>query len=75
MTLTTLPELKPEEDMHIFEKSAQISVDVLVRVKDWKPFMIGSYIHVAGKWHVNGLHGDWEVLEWWDLPKIGTGKT
>ena len=75
MTLTTLPELKPEEDMHIFEKSAQISVDVLVRVKGFKHLSIGRYIHAAGEWQVDGYHGDWEVLEWWDLPKIGTGKT
>lgn len=56
-------------DLRDFEEAAQISVDVLVKVKNHASFSLGRYIHGLGEWQVNNMGGDApDVTEWWPLP-------
>jgi len=66
-----LPKIK--QDMHWSERAANPSVDVLVKVDRIEGLSIGRYFHGIGKWQIVGFHGDWDVVEWWDLPESGTG--
>ena len=57
-------------DLHEFEKLAQLSVDVLVKVKNHAGFFLGRYIHGLEEWQVNNMGGDApNVVEWWPLPE------
>lgn len=46
---------------------------VLVRVKGLEDFRIGIYLHGIQKWYVRHEDSELEVIEWWPLPKEGTG--
>lgn len=56
-----------------FEKSGGLSVDVIVKVKGFRDLTIGRYIHGLEQWDINNWSGYLVVIEWWPLPKIGTG--
>lgn len=59
-----------------FEKSAGISITVLVKVKSFKYPIVGNYWFAGEFWTVNGIHGnlsDSDIEEWYYLPEIGTG--
>ena len=66
-----LPKVKNNLDK--FESVAKPSEDVIVKVKGFAGLHFGRYIHGADSWQINHIHGTVEVLEWWDLPKEGTG--
>lgn len=68
-----LPKSRSEEGLSLADKMADISDDVLVKVTNVKNLCIGRYIHGCDMWQINGFHGEWEVSEWWELPKEGTG--
>lgn len=63
-------ELPPkQENPHPFEVMAEISDDVLVKVKGHAGCHIGRYIHYTGEWQVNNFGGDEPpVIEWWPMP-------
>ena len=71
MQMIPLPPVRT--DLRDIEKHAQISVDVLVNVTGFKTPCIGRYIHGIGEWQIDGFHGSYKVIEWWELPKAGTG--
>ena len=58
-------------DLSEFERVAAFSVDVIVRLPNVKA--VGRYIHGLGEWQVDGYAGVLKVVEWWPLPKNGTG--
>lgn len=71
MSEKTLPPVR--DDLRDFEKLAQISVDVLVRIEGFASKAIGRYIHGAEAWQVDGWSGNPTVVEWWPLPENETG--
>lgn len=75
--MKSLPEIRqlpPRSDVFDeFEKSAKISVDVIVNSRSVNGLNIGRYIHSTEEWQIDGFHGFDGVDEWWPLPKIGTG--
>lgn len=63
-------ELPPkQQNPHPFEVMAEISDEVLVKVKGHAGVYIGRYIHYTGEWRVNNFGGDEPpVIEWWPMP-------
>jgi len=57
---------------HIVDIELQPSEDVIVHVENYG-LSVGRYYHKGEFWSVNGMTGDFKVLEWWPLPEIGTG--
>lgn len=58
----------------VWEVCAGFSDYVLVRAKHWTGLHVGRYCHNLNKWKINNIPDvDNEVIEWWPLPKEGTG--
>lgn len=63
-----LPRLLDDSNPNIFRQS----IHVLVRVNIFG-YRNACYIYASDAWIVDGIHGDVEVLEWWEYPEKGTG--
>jgi hypothetical protein len=58
---------------HPHELAAGLSDTVIVTVKGVQGFAMGRYMHELKEWQVDNFQGWHEVIEWWPLPRIGTG--
>jgi len=69
-------ELPPvKKDLQLLEEGAKFREKVVVSVisRGEKIKAIGRYIHMVGQWQVDGFSMGHKVVEWWPLPKDGTG--
>ena len=71
ITEINLPPVR--SDLSALERPAAISVDVIVRLADFKVKTVGRYIHGLEEWQVDGYAGASKVVEWWPMPPNGTG--
>lgn len=66
-----------DNDCDDFQKSAGKSIDVLVKMKNFKHPLVGNYWHDLGWWSVSGIKGnvaEYDIEEWYAIPEMGTGE-
>jgi len=59
----------PVEPHDAYMAEIQFSERVLVRIEDERHMYFARYSYTSERWSVEGCLGDFNVVEWWPLPK------